>query len=103
MGAQGNDDASSEIGHMDEKWKLLRDLYHKKYKGFNPIYHDNDRKMLDPPMQELAQRVKALIETHGEHFLVLHAGALTQGQAYFLNLAEGLGHLRLPANPTPLG
>lgn len=103
MGAQGNDDASSEIRHMDEKWQLLRDLYHKKYKTFNPIYQDNDRKMLDPPMQELAQRVKALTEKHGEHLLVVHAGALTKGQAYFLNLAEGLGHQRLPANPTPLG
>lgn len=78
MTAQGNDDASSEIGHMDEKWQLLRDLYHKKYKTFNPIYQDNDRKMLDPPMQELAQGVKALTEKHGEHLLVVHAGALTK-------------------------
>lgn len=71
MRAKGNDDASSEIGHTDEKWRLLRDLYHKKYKAFNPIYQDNDRQMLDPPMQELAQQVKALAEKHGEHLLVI--------------------------------
>lgn len=95
MRAQDHD-ASSEIGLMDEKWEVLRDLFHKKYgtpstvgwpngtKAFDPIYQDRDRNMLDTPCQELAQQVKTLTEKHGEQLLVvvrrvLHAGALTQG------------------------
>ena len=71
------DGASSEIGQMDEKWHLLRDLFHKKYgtlsmsKGFNPIYQNSDRKILDAPLQKLVQQIKALTEKHGEYLVVV--------------------------------
>lgn len=72
MIAKVNDDASLEIGLMDEKWQVLRDLFHKKYrtqangKAFNPIYQDSDRKMLDVPLQRLVKQIEALTEKHGE-------------------------------------
>ncbi|MCJ1467668.1 hypothetical protein MMC07_006293 [Pseudocyphellaria aurata] len=70
--ARENNVASSDIGLMEEKWEVLRDLFHKKYKGFNPIYQDRDQKDLeDASMQRLAQQVKALTEKYGEQYSIL--------------------------------
>lgn len=55
-----------------DKREVLRDLFHKKHNGFNPIYQDRDQKDLeDASFQRLALRVDV-----GSEF---HAGVLTQG------------------------
>ena len=69
---QENEDATSEIRLINERWNFLKDLFHKKYltseigkaKGFNPVQQDGARRELDQPSQALAQKMKILIEKH---------------------------------------
>lgn len=69
-----NENATSEIDQINEKWNFLRDLFHKKYltteignaKGFNPVQQVSARRELDKPSQALAREIKDLIEKHRE-------------------------------------
>ncbi|MCJ1261157.1 hypothetical protein MMC22_001021 [Lobaria immixta] len=71
MRTQESKSANVEIKTMDEKWNLLRDLFHKKFgtlsngRAFNPIHHDSDRKNVDEAFEKLAQEVKSITEKHG--------------------------------------
>ncbi|KAL8784708.1 MAG: hypothetical protein Q9213_003804 [Squamulea squamosa] len=66
--------ADEEIALMDEKFDLLRRIFHQGYrtlqpKGYNPIRNPADRDELDGPSQLLAEKASGIIEKYHD-FLV---------------------------------
>lgn len=74
-GTIGHDDkrADEEISLMDEKFELLKNLFHQGYrtlsrKGFNPLQSFASRDSLDQASQSFAVKAKAIVEQHcGAH------------------------------------
>ena len=70
-----NKKANDEIGLIDKNWKILQDLFHKKYmtqkggkaKGFNPLQQDSALDKLDEPSKIFTRKVKVIIEHHREN------------------------------------
>lgn len=65
--------ADEEISLMDEKFELLKNLFHQGYrtqspKGFNPLRSSANRGSLDQASQSLAAKASAIVEQHcGTH------------------------------------
>lgn len=58
--------ATLALALMEEKWEFLVSLFHKAYPRLKPIQREEHRKRLDTPSQELAQRIKDIIEKNRE-------------------------------------
>ncbi|KAL8764298.1 MAG: hypothetical protein Q9184_000003 [Pyrenodesmia sp. 2 TL-2023] len=72
----GDETADEAIGLMDERFELLKNLFHQGYrtlspKGFNPLQSSANRDSLDQASQLFAAKASAIVEQHcGTHFKV---------------------------------
>ncbi|KAI4133430.1 MAG: hypothetical protein LQ338_000166 [Usnochroma carphineum] len=67
--AQDDKTADDAINLMDERFELLKILFHQGYrtllpKGFNPLQKPQDRACLDEASQSLAAKGSAIVENH---------------------------------------
>lgn len=65
--------ADDAINLMDERFQLMRNLFHQGYrtlstKGFNPLQSPQDRAFLDEASQSLAAKANMIVEDNCESF-----------------------------------
>lgn len=61
--------ANKEIGEIDERFDLLKNLFHQAFRtllsgGLNPLRNLPDRKKLDPASQRLATKASKIVEDY---------------------------------------